>query len=174
VWSASILPILGFLSWPFRSRVRSRHATDGQTDRQTPCPSFYNAPRYGGWSITNERRKLQQYTTGNEKFNIRINALTERAKKHGLFLCVRYDVALHYIRLDVIRMICETEQSNKILTDQTDWDTGKSTVILRHRDTLKPGFHYPSWRGRVNGPSWRVTGFHYPSTRAVLTGARFH
>jgi len=31
--------------------------------------------------------------------------------------------------------------------------------------TVKPGFHYPSWR---------VTGFHYPSTRAVLTGARFH
>ena len=27
--------------------------------------------------------------------------------------------------------------------------------------SLKPGFHYPSWR---------VTGFHYLSTRAVLTG----
>jgi len=44
------------------------------------------------------------------------------------------------------------------------------------RLSIKPGFHYPSWRSeltaRVDG--WPVTGFHYPSTRAVLTVARFH
>jgi len=34
----------------FRSRVRSRHATDGQTDGQTDrhYASFYNVPSYGG------------------------------------------------------------------------------------------------------------------------------
>jgi len=38
----------------FRSPVRSRHATDGRTERQTvrqTSPSFYNASSYAGRSI---------------------------------------------------------------------------------------------------------------------------
>jgi len=38
-----------------------------------------------------------------------------------------------------------------------------SGTLNSSTQSLKPGFHYPSWRPEV-------TGFHYPSTRPVLTG----
>jgi len=55
-----IIPSIG-LPRPFRSRVRSRHATNKRTDGQTDIhrPSFHKDPPYGGPGILNVQGKIQ-------------------------------------------------------------------------------------------------------------------
>ena len=53
------------LPMPFCSRVRSRHATDGQTDTRADrhCTSFYNAPSYEGLGHNNTVKLTLHYIT---------------------------------------------------------------------------------------------------------------